>query len=305
MISRDERIEKQEKLIKAVRDGSEDAFAELKSELRIPVVAKMRTWIKNTRDVNDLFITTWLKVREEICRYDPALSTPLTFVLTIAEREARDLCLRGRKKESYLEDEKIDLRDTSLDKEPQAGLLKKETGKQLNTFYMHLLELTLTNGGYPHQILAFMYSKVIFPCVERKSKRASGYPEKVVSELFDIYLKELSLKLENEYRKYSFLAEEQVAYIFKPFHYKITRPLKDILHEKTDFYTWNTIKQKGYLNEAAGNTIMRHYCRNETDSGYLTGMVTNWCYKVRKRVGNCFFGRQDLREFFFSFADNL
>jgi DNA-directed RNA polymerase specialized sigma24 family protein len=313
MISRDERIEKQEKLIKAARDGSEEAFIELENELRIPVVSKFRTWVKNAGDVNDLFKTTWLKVREEISLYDPELGTPLTFVLSIAEREARDLCLLGRKKELSIEtikahleeDKKAALRDKSPDKDPETRLTIKELSEQLNKFFMHLLGLTFEKGGYPNQIIAFMYSMVIFPSAERKNRRVSGYPGKVVSELFDIYLKELSLKLEIEYMKYSFLTEVQVSSVFRPLHRRINSLLTDILDEKQDSNTWDIIKQKGYLKETAGNTTMRHYCRIETGNSYLTDMVTNWCYKVKERVRKCFFDNQDLRKFFFSLVDNL
>ncbi|OPY55849.1 MAG: hypothetical protein A4E55_02437 [Pelotomaculum sp. PtaU1.Bin035] len=313
MIRRDERIEWQKKLIKDAQDGSEEAFIELQKELRIPVASKIKTRVKNTLDYDDLLKTTWLKIRAEINLYDPEVSTPLTFALKIAEREAKDLYLLGREREIYFddykayleEDEKAELGNKSMGTDPEASLSKKEIGEQINKFFMHLLELTFKIGGYPNQILAFMYSKVIFPCAQNKYKRASGYPEKVVSDIFNIYLTKLTLELENKYMKYSFLTEEQIAYVFRPMHGEMRKLLKDILDEKTDIYTWNTIKHKGYLDETVGNTIMRHYCRDETDNGYLAGIVTNWCHKVQERVRKYFFSHQELKNFFFSFADNL
>lgn len=299
-------IDRQKELIRLVQNGNKVAFERLKEELKKPVISRLTSWVKKG-DLDDILKVTWLKLELEIHQYNPVIE-PLIFVLSIADKEAKELFAKKKKGDLYLEDFKQQIKSNSEDHDPGLSLSKKELGREINQFYIHLLKLIITKGGYPHKIIAYMFCKIIYPCSEdgniyknssrKKDARVSGYPGKVVAEIFDKYLSKLSVQLEKSYLHYSSLPHKEIVPVFAYLHQDMKKLLRDILDTKVDSFTWNIIEQKRLLEQSVGKTFIRQYCDDKSDDNRLAALVSYWCDKLQKKVRANFFKDPDWRIYF-------
>lgn len=304
-----QRIERLKELIILARNGDKNAFSLFKKEIKNTVYGRFSSWWVQKNDLSDLFEATWLKVEMEIARYNPEIDNPIIFVLSIADKEARELFPKKNKKVGYIEDSKQEMSSNSEDYDPTGqSLLRKELGREINLFYIHVLKLIFTKGGYPHKIIAYMFCKIIFPCSEgenvfrnssrKKEERVSGYPGKVVAEIFDKFLSELSVELEKSYHDYSGFPKKQIVPIFEYLHNEMILPVGDIVVRKIDSYTWSIIDQKGLLGQPVGKTVMRQYCEDKSPDIRLTALVSDWCNKIQVKVRSSFFTDPNWRTYF-------
>jgi RNA polymerase sigma-70 factor (ECF subfamily) len=304
MINNEEREQELKKLIELAQNGDEEAFLKLRDNLNNEIEWHLKSWIKEHNEIEDVLQETWIKVMEIIDRYDPEKGAPKQFILAVANNQAKSYYRKiwNRRKKTLSIDTVGELSDQLLEQrseesDPADRLYAEEQARKLEEFYLIILKATFLNGGYPHQILAFSFCKLIFPCItetgKKVSKRVSGYPDRVVNELFDILLTELSQLLQKDYLKYSVLHKEEASHIFLILNDIMDRTLSEIIDGKGDKSTWGLLAEKGLLERSVGTTVMRNYCKDAGDSKNLVARVSDWCYKVQKKVKRYFDGHPD------------
>lgn len=301
MIKNEAREQELKKLIILAQNGDGEAFLKLRDNLNKEIEWHLKSWIKEQSEIEDVLQETWIKMLEIIDRYDPEKGAPKQFILAVADNQAKSYYRKiwnGRKKIVSI-DAVGELGDqpeekSCVESDPADRFYAEEQARKLEEFYLFILRATFLNGGYPHQILAFSFCKLIYPCISEQgkkvSKRVSGYPERVVHELFDILLTELCGLLQKDYLKYSVLHDEEVSKVFLILNDVMAKPLNEIIDRKGDKATWSMLAELGLLEKFVGTTVMRNYCRDTGDSKNLTSRVSDWCYKVQKKVKRYFDG---------------
>ncbi|MDH7576943.1 MAG: sigma-70 family RNA polymerase sigma factor [Bacillota bacterium] len=320
MLSREQELA----LVELARKDDEAAFTQLKQSFDRAVSGYINSIIEQKGDAEDILQNVWTSVWLNINLYKPEIARFYTFIRMIASYEIRNYFKRlkkRREKENLFSDlagpadvdpENAPAEDIIVEslRRKQAGtwkweenieeeLINKERAEEANDFYLSLLRTVFSIGGYPHQVIAFAFSKLIFPCDLSSDKnttgRKSGCPERVVRELFDKPLEQLSILLEQLYIKYSGISKDEISQVFEILHLKMDKTLSEVVDEKLDKTTWNLLRAKGLLGEKVGRTSLRDYYEtNNSSRGDEGGInqkrrkpedaVSDWSYKVQQRV---------------------
>ncbi len=149
--------------------------------------------------------------------------------------------------------------------------------------HIKLLILTLWKGGYPHEILSFLFNH----CIDGKTGEANDgtapgrkvfwTPRGIVEELSEIPLARLCGILESEYIDRSGLPEPLINVCFTRFiHSKMIREVHGIIKSKD-----RAARKRwaGILNNLSGETVLADYFGKNPAAG-----VSDWIYKVRQNV---------------------
>ncbi len=150
-----------------------------------------------------------------------------------------------------------------------------------------ILKLFVEKGGYPHQIISFFYSNIIYPTEEKPHIRG-GLPGMVAEFNGSTPLHMLCPDL---ITRYPIGKTEDNAKAFRSLTDKMDLYPKQIIgEEKLDTATWNLLKDNGVLEVRVGDTCLFDYCnltnikQEEEMIKKLSKQISDWCYKVTKKV---------------------
>ncbi len=150
--------------------------------------------------------------------------------------------------------------------------------------HMKLLIVALWRGGYPHEIMVFMFNKLFErdastengdQGVGRSGKKAWP-PRRIVREKSDRQLWHLCRDLEREFLFESNLPGEVVSACFQLLYRNMLSPLDKIIkpEDQTARRRW-----KGVLGRFVAETTLRDYYGKKPEAD-----ISNWSYKVLRRV---------------------
>ncbi len=149
--------------------------------------------------------------------------------------------------------------------------------------YLELLRLLFLCGGYPHQQLAFGYSKVIFG---RQSDRGiEGNPARVDRECGDKPLAELAKSFFDDYIKESAIDDPCYLGLLKA----CARPLQERLSFSVEeLLALDRASRERYIalhRCLVSRTCLRDYYASHK-KGYVSA-VPDWCFKVTAKLQAC------------------
>ncbi len=150
--------------------------------------------------------------------------------------------------------------------------------------YMKLLIVAFWKGGYPHEIMVFMFNKLFdrdavtetFAQGPARSGKKAWPPRRIVKEKSERLLWHFCMDLEREYIFSSSLPRENVSACFQLLYRRMVFPLDKIIkpEDQTARKRW-----KDVLKRPVAETTLRHYYGKKPDAD-----ISNWSYKVLRRV---------------------
>lgn len=151
--------------------------------------------------------------------------------------------------------------------------------------HIKVLILTLWKGGYPHEVLSFLFNNCIGrgihePMVDSGSLEPNGTfwtPRKIAGELSEIPLARLCGILEERYLAESNLPESLVNVCFTRFlHSKVVEKVDDLIKfkDRSARRRW-----AGILDQLSGETVMADYFGRNPNAS-----ISDWIYKVRQNI---------------------
>lgn len=153
----------------------------------------------------------------------------------------------------------------------QTRLAEEEAEAMVNAFE-DLLRLTFGGTSPPHQLIAFGFRQL----VQDGEPPEAWKPAKMVAELSDIPLRDLSQRLDEAYLKTSQLPRALVQSHFSPVRQSMTHPLREVLKAPLTRQTHTNL-----LDLIVGDTTLRQYY---THADHPTADISYWCESVRRRV---------------------
>lgn len=252
------------------------AFDELWRAYEVSVKGVINSWllspVQRNNDLDDLVNKTAWEVFERIHTYDPDISKFYTWVriwakyvlLRYFREQNRRLEVEMLKSELKVAANEVE-QDVEESIKP-AVVVYEDTSDELEdrlAEFENLLRITFDQGGYPHQLIAFGFIKLL-----------EWKPSEIVDELKGITLRELARKLEDDYVSTLEYESKIVRNCFKPLHQKMESSLKEVIPSE-DSRRIVTASPK----EKVGNTKLPDYWGAKPEAN-----LANWCYKVRQRV---------------------
>ena len=247
-------------LVKQVQAGSHQAFTELQDCFNQALYFFISRNNLPSSSIEDICQNTWIEVWQTIGKYDPGKGRFYTYLRLKARNQLSEYIKKEQKSTQHI-------------------LIQDMSADNTTDFHQYLLETTFREGGYPHQLIAFAFSKLIFQS-DTNLLRSSGYAKKVALELFEIPLHFLYLRLVNEYTQLSGLSTEVIDSAFQPLSQKLLQPLNQLVNPKNDRSTWDHLINRNSIHLIAANTMLCYY----SQSGNYERDVALWSYSVLKRV---------------------
>ncbi len=282
-LSRDEET----RLIQTAQRGSEEAFHKLwetyEKALLGYIIPRLSQSQRTDPDIaHDIVQDTWLEVRKIIHYYSPDRGPFHNFV----KRRANLVLLRHlSKRKRRLDIEMLLYEFPELREEEELRNIIEEMSDYdysdleimiLLEMYRALLEITFRDGGYPHQLIAFGYNKLI----------DDWGPQRIVDELSDELLESLEKKLEEGYILESMLPEDDVRGCFQPLRKKLKKKV-DAVIMKTDSSSRKLLWK--ILSEFVGETMLQSYYGNRPEAN-----IADWSNKVKVRIRTAIMKVHDL-----------
>lgn len=128
---------------------------------------------------------------------------------------------------------------------------------------IELLLITFRCCAKPHQLIAFVFNKLL-----------EWKPQEIVEELSDNPLKELSLKLREDYCSCFHPFEEEIAPCFSPLLEKMERDVREVYTEPEYLE-----RLRDVMDQKVGSTCLRDYCGDNP-----TASIGDWANKVKERA---------------------
>ncbi|MFA5008295.1 MAG: hypothetical protein WC546_03635 [Candidatus Omnitrophota bacterium] len=126
------------------------------------------------------------------------------------------------------------------------------------------LKATFSEGGPPHQLLSFGFSKLI-----------SGWgPQEIVQKLSPVLLQKLTNQLIVSYKEESLLPDYAIKDCFGPLENKMAEKVKDALEDETSRGIYAKL-----LNAFVADTFLENYYGKDPEHN-----ISDWSNKVGKRV---------------------
>jgi len=271
-------LEEQEILAKDACKGDKQAQDRIYTAYHKALFGYLRARAMQDADAENISQEVWTQLLAErtICKYDP-LYALYTFLRTVAHSRLVDYY---RKKKPIL----IPIIENEISNNEEAG--DENTGKNgacqdfidlssiaspqidaiedLNSAYKIALEHLFRNGGYPHQLIVFAFTKLV----------DHWKPQKIINELSNIPLRQLCDRLHKDYLFESNLPEEEIASCFSYLEQQMSLLVGEVI---TDSVLRD--KLKPYLNKSVSQTILRDYYGKDASHS-----ISDWCDKVRKRL---------------------
>lgn len=263
-------------LIRRACNGDDEAITQLYKAYQKAVYGFIRARVRQDADAEDVAQETWIEVWKKLPAYDPAKGSFFTWIrywaglkLLRHYKELKDWRrihvliseLRSRYPDLDEEEEIADIIDRLTIAEVQPDEPEKDAEE-----YAYILRITFEKGGYPWQLIAFGFNKLI----------DEWKPKRIVAELSDSELQKLGKKLEYDYLAESMLPEEEVRDCFEPLRGQMSRLVGDVL------LPGDTVSRENLreiLSIHVGDTTLRNYYGKDPEAN-----ISDWSNKVRKRV---------------------
>lgn len=286
--------EKEARLVEKARGRNRKAFEQLVNAFQKPLVGFILTRSTASQsDAEDIAQDVWCEVWEQIHRpaeengYDPTKGRFYTFLINyFAMPKIKDWQrdkIRSHERTGMLEtDDRRGVREPAAptqSSQPDVGLQVEEHFRLANAAFLELLRLTFLCGGYPHQQLAFAYSKLIYG--QPSPRGIEGAAEKVHHEHGAVPLDTLTSTFWEAYASASRLTAEllqRINHYLDPVRFRL--PLK--VAELVQLDSASRTQFKRLLRKKVGQTRLRDYYAHH--KGSFTAAIPDWSYKVEKRT---------------------
>ena len=141
--------ESDEALVRRIRNGETDVFAELVDRYKRGIANFIGAGVRSSADVSDLSQETFLRAYAHLGTFNPQLGKFSTWIYQIARNVVRThlgKSLRKPATQELPEDQTLEnaLPDLSIDSDPAGGILRKEAERELREALAELPERTRT-----------------------------------------------------------------------------------------------------------------------------------------------------------------
>ncbi len=277
------RLSKEEEfeLIEQARRGDQDVFARLVDIYTKPLVGYISVGISgNRKDAEELAQSVWLKVMEDIQKpsedggYDPEKGRFYTYITNrFAQYEVLKWCSREQIQEE------IDIQADS-EQRPDVALLVKEKRYLEACVHSKLFRLIFLCAGYPHQQLAFGYSRLIYGSKSKGGRMIEGDSKTVDSKHGAKPLKNLADSFWIDYQSLLAIGPEESDYFHEsliPLYTRLNLKIADLFELSSSLMNQLSHLQSQYVR----STSLRDYY---TDKRGFDEAIPDWCNKVKSRV---------------------
>jgi len=276
-------------LVEEARRGNRRAFDEIVRELEKPLKGYILGEIRgDDAAADEIAQDTWVAVWEQMHKspeeggYDPGKGAFYTFVINrVAKFKIRQWwseagSARFRAGEAREVPEPADARQLR----PDELLIQQEDLRRRHAAFCELFRLTFLCGGYPHQQLAFGFSRHIYG--KESDRGIEGAPARVVQDHGAVPLEALVEAYWDDYRKESQIRDSeglgQLRECLDPVRARL--PLR--VGELVRLDPASSRELVGVGDRAVGRTQLQDYY-----SGRAAGAaaaISDWCYQVADRV---------------------
>lgn len=270
-------LEEQKNLAKSACKGDKQAEDKIYAAYYKALFGYIRARSTQDADAENISQEVWeqIFVKKAICRYDPSRGTLYTFLWRIAHSRLIDYYRKYKRlywvqiiENEVSDGENKDYPDF-VDTTTIAGF-RIDSTEELSSAYKIALENLFRNGGYPHQVIVFAFSKLV----------DHWKPQKIIDELSSLSLRQLCHKLYEDYILESNLPDEEIISCFTFVKQKMDLLVGEVI---TDSVLRD--KLKPHLNKLVGETNLKDYYGKD-----LSHSISDWCDKVRKRLAR---GREE------------
>lgn len=242
-------------LVFKAKKGDKEAFNQLYIKYQRSILGYITSRCSNKEDAEDIAQMTWAEVFERIKEYDTEKCSFYRFVIHWAEI---------MRKRNYKKAKPERIKEEELKEEKRS-----EEVFDINEIEK-LLRVTFSDGGPPHQLIAFGFNKLL-----------SGWgPKKIVEKLSSLTLRKLCEKLIEEYRNESLLPIERIEEFFQSLKVRMENRVDEILDETSRKV------YKEILKKRVGETTLKEYFGKDPEHN-----ISDWSDKVKKRVFRIWKGR--------------
>jgi len=271
-------------LIEAARTGDREAFNHLVQSYHKPLVGFIRGKGVHEPDCDDVAQEVWTRVWQKIGAgpaeggYNPEKGSFYTWVAyCFARYRIRAWRARERPRRVVAAD---DPRIEEPTQPPFDPTHEEQLRRRLAAF-AELLRVTFLCGGYPHEQLAFGFTKLIYG--SRSRRAVEGLPRYVSRRHGAEPLDQLTRTFVDQYASVSEIDDAALAELLpaciEPVRLRsaltvmrLIRPLPKHLHPIKD--------------ECTGQTCLRQYYTGDPDAkgAGTTHPITHWCHRVSQKV---------------------
>ena len=260
-------------LVAKVRQGMEDAFAELNGRHNHRLTGYIRPRVDNDSEVEDFSQEIWLEVWQKLSIFDPVRGNFESFLINRAKYKIRELIdphpliriceLTAPDFEDGPDDQQTRLIDLlmAMPRSPTIDCIIEAS------LFSDLVNRAFRSASPPHQLIAFGFCKLM-----------EWKPGEIVTSLSDIPLRTLAKKLEEDYINCG-VSREKVGAYFKA------------LHDQMDLRCYETIKDshigETLRDQIVGDTTLRHHYKDKPEAD-----IAHWWEAVRRRVRNDFMTKE-------------
>lgn len=289
-------------LVERVRGGENEAFSELNAiygkdleNFISGTVHSKYSYLHQRTDIGqftrDVIQEVWasfiyrLRIPADQGGYDPAkITSPAsllawmkTFIVLPKIHELRRQLIRSIPQGSEVEKEALDENlPEREDLNPEQMMLIEEEMLRLVKAYDQLIHITFLCGGYPHQQLAFAFSKLIYGV--ESSRGLEGKPQRIDELHGTASLLDLSREFCRAFAERSQFNQDDIDGYMEPLKLRLPFKIAELMaldHASLEQF-------KDMLEELAESTCLRDYY-SKASKGY-TSSIPDWSYKVEKRV---------------------
>lgn len=290
-----------EEIIQRISEGNRAEFDRLVNMFHPDLAAavwKMSAGMLRKEDVEDVIQDTWTEVYGRIVnpqgkpQYDPARASFKTYLVNIAKY--RILFRMNQLKAVYRPGQQEvpegigDIIENLPDSEeyiPERIVLEKEEKQLRLSAYLQVLRLVFLCGGYPHQQLAFVFSKLLHG--KQSARALEGKAEVIYSDLGMLPLSDVLLKAKTKIKENgdSAAAQETVS-LMRPLGLRLVLTLDRLM--ANDWPSRNFFQS--ILQKTAQDTCFKDYYtvsgKPEEDNGSVktSNIISNWVYKLEQNV---------------------
>jgi DNA-directed RNA polymerase specialized sigma24 family protein len=271
-------LEEQKTLAKDACKGDKQAQDKIYLAYREAIFGYIRARSIQDADAEDISQDFWQQIftRKEICRYDPSRRVLYVFFRIIAHSRLIDY-YRKRGRDHWVPIIEDEVSDDEEVRGEGAGKTEDHidfssladfqinSDDKLNSAYKIALEYLFRNGGYPHQVIVFAFIKLV----------DHWKPQKIIDKLSDLPLRQLCKRLYQEYLTESNLPEEEIVFCFSYLEQGMDRLVGEVITDSA-----SREKLKAYLDKSIGDTLLKDYFGKDASHS-----ISDWCDKVRKRLG--------------------
>lgn len=212
------------------RIGDREAFDVLRARHRTRVYGFIRVRVSSD-DTDDLEQEIWIKAWERMPTYDKRRAPFVAFVVYWAGiMLLRHHRLKGRRRAVELLFSELLRRFPKLGEEAEfsndvdsLAVVPEPDAEEESQRYGGLLEATFCSDSPPHQLLSFGLCKLV----------ADWPPRRIVAELSDTSLREVTVQLEQAYLEESSLPEAVVRPCFARLHDRLEFRFREVVKKKT------------------------------------------------------------------------